>query len=221
VINAIVFDLDGLIVDTERTSLESWEEAYRQAGFELPLDLWQTTIGTWGAAFDPVVDLGQRRGRPLSAEEIAARRDREWELAAELPMMPGVAEHLDAARSLGLSVGLASSSSRRWVRGQIERLGIAERFECVCTRDDAPQAKPDPSVYFRTLLCLGVDGTEAIAYEDSNFGLQAAKGAGLRCVVVPGPLTAGSDFSLADVIVPSLADVDPQTLWNFIDAEYA
>jgi HAD superfamily hydrolase (TIGR01509 family) len=220
-INAIVFDLDGLIIDTERTSLQSWEEAYQQAGLEVPLELWQTTIGTWSAEFDPADDLGVRRGHPLTAEEIESRREREWELAAELPLMPGVREHIDAACAWGMSLGIASSSSRRWVRGQLERLGIADCFECVCTRDDVLQTKPDPSLYFRALLCLGADGSEALAYEDSANGLLAAKAAGMRCVVVPGPLTASSDYSLADVVVRSLADVDPKTLWDFVDAEYA
>lgn len=220
-ISALVFDLDGLIVDTERTSLQSWDEAYRHAGLELPLDLWQTTIGTWGAAFDPVVDLGERRGNPLTADEIAVRRQREWELASELPIMPGVLEHIDAALACGMSTGIASSSSRRWVTSQLDRLGIADRFDCVCTRDDVLQTKPDPSLYVRAVLSLGVDGSQALAYEDSANGLLAAKAAGLRCVVVPGALTADGDYSLADVVVDSLAEVAPKTLWEFIDAEYA
>lgn len=220
-ISAVVFDLDGLIVDTEQTSLQSWDEAYRRAGFELPLEQWRTTIGTWGAAFDPVADLGERRGYPLTADEIGAQRQREWDLASALPLMPGVLEHIDAASAWGMSIGVASSSSRRWVRGQLDRLGLIERFECICTRDDVLQTKPDPSLYFRALLSLGVDGSEALAYEDSSNGLLAAKAAGLRCVVVPGALTAGSDYSLADVVIDSLADIDPKTLWDFIDAEYA
>lgn len=219
-ISAVVFDLDGLIVDTERTSLQSWDEAYTHAGLELPLDLWRTTIGTWGAPFDPVVDLGERRGYPLTADEVVARREREWELASELPIMPGVLEHLDAAIAWGMALGIASSSSRKWVNGQLDRLGLADRFECVCTRDDVLQTKPDPSLYLRALLCLGVDGAETLAYEDSPNGLLAAKAAGLRCVVVPGPLTAANDYSLADAIVESLAGVDPKSLWDFIDAEY-
>jgi HAD superfamily hydrolase (TIGR01509 family) len=220
-INAIVFDLDGLMIDTERTSLQSWREAYEVADLELPLDEWRTTVGTWGASYDPAADLGFRRGTPLTAEELDARRAREWELAADLPLMPGVLQHLEAAREWGLGLGVASSSSRRWVMGQLERLGIAGRFDCVCTRDDVLQTKPDPSLYYRALLHLGVDGTEAIAYEDSPNGLFAAKAAGLRCVVVPGPLTEDGDYAIADVVIPSLADVEPKTLWDFIDAEYS
>ena len=220
-ITAIVFDLDGLMIDTERTSLQSWREAYEAAGFELPLDDWRTTVGTWGASFDPAADLGLRRGRPMTADELDIRRTREWELAADLPLMPGVREHLEAASRWGLGLGVASSSSRRWVMGQLERLGISGYFDCVCTRDDVLQTKPDPSLYYRALLHLGVDGTEAIAYEDSPNGLYAAKAAGLRCVVVPGPLTADGDYSTADVVVASLADVEPKTLWDFIDAEYS
>lgn len=220
-INAVVFDLDGLIVDTEHTSLQSWEEAYRDAGFELPLDLWKTTIGTWGASFDPVIDLGERRGRPLSPDEIQTRREREWELSSALPLMPGVTDHLDAAMAWGVSIGLASSSSRHWVFGHLERLNLLDRFDCICTRDDVLRTKPDPSLYFRALLCLGVDGSEALAYEDSLNGLMAAKAAGLRCVVVPTRLTVDCDYTHADVVIESLADVDPRTLWDFVDAEYS
>jgi len=220
-ISALVFDLDGLIVDTEQTALESWQEAYGSAGFELPLELWLTTIGTWGAQFDPAVDLGEKRGTPLTAAEIEKRRAREWELASQLPLMPGVAQHLEAARARGLKLGIASSSSRRWVNGQLERLGLDECFECVCSRDDVASTKPDPSLYYRALLCLGVEGSEALAYEDSPNGLIAAKAAGLRCIVVPGSLTGGLDYSLADAVVCSLADVDPCALWELIDAEYS
>jgi HAD superfamily hydrolase (TIGR01509 family) len=220
-ISALVFDLDGLIVDTEQTALESWEEAYRAAGFDIPLELWRTTIGTWGAQFDPVADLGEKRGAPLTSAEIEERRAREWELASHLPLMPGVTEHLDAAQVWGLKLGIASSSSRRWVNGQLERLGLLDCFECVCARDDVRSTKPDPSLYYRALLCLGVDGSEALAYEDSPNGLIAAKAAGLRCVVVPGSLTIGLDYSLADAVVCSLSDVDPYALWELIDAEYS
>jgi HAD superfamily hydrolase (TIGR01509 family) len=220
-INAIVFDLDGLIVDTERTSLESWKELYDHAHLEFPLDLWKSTIGTYGADFDPVTHLGECRGLPLTPDEIQSRREREWELASELPLMPGVLDHIDAATEWGLSIAVASSSSRRWVHGQLERLELIDRFECICTRDDVLRTKPDPSLYFRALLHLGVDGSEALAYEDSANGLMAAQAAGLRCVVVPGLLTADSDYTHADVVVASLADVDPRTLWDFIDAEYS
>jgi HAD superfamily hydrolase (TIGR01509 family) len=219
-IQAIIFDLDGLIVDTETTSLRSWQEAYEAAGFEVPLDQWLTTIGTWDAPFDPVADLSAKRGCPLTDEEILERREREWELASELPLLPGVLEHIEAAESAGVAMGLASSSSRQWVTGQLERLGLAERFEVVCTRDDVLRTKPDPGLYYRALLLLGVDGADALAYEDSPHGLAAAKAAGLRCVVVPTSLTAEADFSRADAVLASLADVDPQTLWDFIDADY-
>jgi HAD superfamily hydrolase (TIGR01509 family) len=220
-IQAVVFDLDGLIVDTEQTSLQAWEELYREVGLELPLDRWKTTIGTWGGTFDPVSDLGEKLGRLLAADELQARREREWELASQLPVMPGVIDHLDAANAWGLSVGVASSSSRKWVHGHLERLDLVDRFDCICSRDDVLSVKPDPSLYYRALLSMGVDGQEAIAYEDCPNGLIAAKSAGLHCVVVPGQLTSAADYSQADAVLESLADVDPRALWDFIDAEYS
>jgi HAD superfamily hydrolase (TIGR01509 family) len=220
-IQAVVFDLDGLIVDTERTSLQAWEELYREAGLTVPLEQWRTAIGTWGGSFDPVTDLAEKLGRPLSADELQDRREREWELASQLPVMPGVMEHLDAADAWGVLTAVVSSSSRQWVRGHLDRLGLANRFECVCTREDVLSVKPDPSLYYRALLSLGVDGCEAVAYEDCSNGLIAAKSAGMHCVVVPGQLTSSADYSQADAVLESLADVDPRALWDFIDAEYA
>lgn len=219
-INAIAFDLDGLIVDTEKTALRSWQELYDAHGVELPLDMWRTTIGTWEAPFDPASHLSAARGSALTEDELRARLERKWELAAQLPVLPGVREHIEAARERGAGTAVVSSSSRDWVNAQIERLGLAEHFDCVCTREDVPHTKPDPGLYYRALLLLGVDAASTLAYEDSAHGLVAAKAAGLRCVVVPTELTAESDFSRADVVLASLADVDPHTLWDFIDADY-
>jgi HAD superfamily hydrolase (TIGR01509 family) len=218
-IRAIVFDLDGTMVDTEQTALRSWQELYESAGLTLPLELWRTTIGTWDAEFDPVTHLAEHRGAPLTPAELEERARREWELAMELPLLPGVLDHIEAAERAGLALGIASSSSKRWVRGQLERFGLLGRFECVCTRDDVPATKPDPALYVKALLCLGVDGSEAIAYEDSPNGLLAAKAAGMHCLVVPGVLTAEAEFPGADAILDSLAGVDPHAVWRAIAAE--
>jgi HAD superfamily hydrolase (TIGR01509 family) len=221
VIRAIVFDLDGTMVDTEKTALQSWQELYDAAGLKLPLELWRTTIGTWDAEFDPVTHLAEHRGHALSQRELEDRMRREWELAAQLPLRPGVLAHIEAAEKAGLALGIASSSSKEWVRAQLGRFSLLDRFECVCTRDDVPATKPDPALYVRALICLGVDGSEALAYEDSPNGLLAARAAGMHCVVVPGILTAEAEFPHADAILDTLAGVDPRALWDAIAAEDA
>lgn len=213
-LKALVFDFDGLMVDTEGTSLLSWQELYGRYGQKLPLDLWVTLIGTWDAAFNPTEYLAGLIGRPLSAEELAERYAREIELASREPLLPGVSTHMDAADAAGIPMAVASSSSRSWVEGHLGNLGIRDRFVAVCTRDDVLATKPDPELYVLATSLLGVSADSALAYEDSVHGLVAAKAAGLRCVAVPGPLTAGGDFSRADMTLTSLADIDPVALWS-------
>jgi len=111
-IRALAFDFDGLMVDTEATSLQSWQELYALHGVELPLDLWVTLIGTWDAPFNPSAYLEGLIGRPITAEEHAHRYTRELELSCELPLMPGVLAHLEAAEKLELPLAVVSSSSR-------------------------------------------------------------------------------------------------------------
>ena len=123
------------------------------------------------------------------------------------PLLPGIVQHVDAARSLGLKVGVASSSTRDWVRGHLERLGILDRFDCIRCRDDVIHAKPEPDLYLAVLDCLEVSATEALAIEDSPNGVIAAKRAGLRCVAIPNPITARLDLSQADLLLQSLAEV--------------
>jgi HAD superfamily hydrolase (TIGR01509 family) len=123
------------------------------------------------------------------------------------PLLPGVAGLVDSARAHGLKVGVASSSSREWVDGHLRRLGMLDRFDCVRTRDDVKNVKPEPELYLAVIDCLGVPAADALAIEDSPNGITAAKLAGLPCVAVPNPITSGLDLSEADLQLSSLADV--------------
>lgn len=213
-LRALVLDFDGLVVDTETTALESWQELYRQLGAELPLNAWAGTIGTWEAPWNPVEDLTARVGRPPTPAELAKRRGRELALSLRQPLLPGVWELLCAARDSDLELGIASSSSRAWVARHLESRAIAGRFRCLATRDDVERTKPDPALYRVALACLGVPAEEALAYEDSVLGVRAAKAAGLRVVAVPGPLTRDHDFREADLVLGSLAELAPAETWR-------
>ncbi len=114
----------------------------------------------------------------------------------------------------GLKLGVASSSTREWVRGHLARLGILERFDCLRCRDDVANAKPEPDLYIAVLDCLGVAAAQAVAIEDSPNGVAAAKRAGMRCVAIPNTITARLDLSQADVVLTSLAEV---TLAQLLD----
>lgn len=203
-VRAVVFDFDGLILDTEGAVYEAWAEVYRNHGLELSLDFWKGIIGFGSTRFDPIADLETRLGRRLDAETLlAGRRASERRLLEGMGPMPGVVAWRRDARRLGMSLGVASGSSRGWVTGHLANLGLGG-WDCIRCCTDVTRPKPDPEVYLAVTECLGCPPEEAIALEDSNPGLRAAKAAGLRCVAVPGPLTSGHDLSLADLVLPSL-----------------
>jgi HAD superfamily hydrolase (TIGR01509 family) len=216
-IRAIVFDFDGLILDTEEPIYRSWLEVYEAHGESLPFERWVQIVGSTTAAFHPQEHLEERLGRPLSKEVVAQRIGRRTELILTNQILPGVVQLVDAARSAGLKLGVASSSTREWVSGHLDRLGILGRFDCVRCRDDVVSAKPAPDLYIAVLDCLGVSASEAVAIEDSPNGVIAAKRAGMRCVAIPNTITARLDLSHADLILRSLSEVTLPELLERLD----
>src|SRR5436309_8438916 len=218
VIRAIVFDFDGLILDTEEPVYRSWLEVYEAHGEELPFERWIQTVGSTTTGFHPQHHLEERLGRPLPKDVLDRRLGRRTEMILANAVLPGVVQHLDAARERGLELGVASSSTQEWVRGHLARLGILDRFRCVRCRDDVAHPKPEPDLYLAVLDCLGVPATEAIAIEDSPNGVAAAKRAGMRCVAVPNSITARLDMSQADLVLNSLAEVSMAELLERVSA---
>ncbi|MBP1155449.1 MULTISPECIES: HAD family hydrolase [unclassified Paenibacillus] len=198
-IKAVVFDFDGLILDTETPEFESYQEMYLQEGCELTLDIWGQCVGTGPEAFNPYDDLEMRMGRTLDKAAARHRRKLDYEEKMRLAdVRPGVRAYLQEAKDMGLRIGLASSSSRAWVTGYLERFGLLPWFECIRTSDDVTCVKPDPELYLKALKGLGVRPEEAVAFEDSPNGTLAAKRAGMRCVIVPNSVTAGLTFGEHD-----------------------
>src|SRR5438105_784230 len=220
VIRAIVFDFDGLILDTEEPVYRSWLEVYEAHGEELPFERWVQIVGAPATGFHPQYPLEERLGRPLPKEVLDRRIGRRTEMILAQQLLPGVIPHLDAARGLGLKLGVASSSTAEWVRGHLVRLGILERFDCLRCRDDVAHAKPEPDLYVAVLDCLGVKAREAIAVEDSPNGIAAAKRAGMRCVAIPNSITAQLDLSEADLRLTSLAEMTLRQLLDRLGPTY-
>src|SRR5437879_3294163 len=185
----------------------SWIEAYEGHGVDLPFEQWVKTVGSSNDAFHPQFHLEERIGSKLSQEVIDRRIQRRVELVLAQPLLAGVADLVASAAAMGLKLGVASSSSREWVSGHLERLGLLAPFDCLRCRDDVEHVKPEPDLYLAVLDCLGVAATEAVAIEDSPNGIMAAKRAALRCVAVPNPLTAGLALRGPDVRLRSLAPV--------------
>ena len=207
-IKALVFDFDGLILETETPIFQSWQELYREHGFELRLDQWIANVGTAEEQFDPVINLEEKLGRLLDQPGLLSRRRRrELELIQSQPVLPGVRDYLESARKMRLRVGLATSSPCEWVVGHLERLGLIDYFDAIAASDDVARTKPDPALYRTAVEWLEVGPNEAVAFEDSLNGLIAAKRAGLYCVVIPNALTQQLDLEDADLQLGSLEEM--------------
>ena len=217
-LSAVIFDFDGLIVDTESTGYQTWREIFESQGLDLAVETYAAVIGTdFGAHYDPRVDLEERTGRKFDWEALEAQRTvREKELRKDLSILPGVVHRLEEAATLGLPCAIASSSPRWWVEGWLNDLGLMGHFHHLTTVDDTGKVKPDPSLFLLAAQRLGVATDEAVIFEDSLNGLNAALAAGIRCVVAPGPMTQHLDFEGAWRRVDSLQEVTLNELRNVL-----
>jgi HAD superfamily hydrolase (TIGR01509 family) len=222
-VRALLFDFDGLILDTELASRAGWELLYRDQGHELPPDLWATVVGTTHAPFDPMAHLEELVGEPLDREALNERRyTHEIALIEAEELRPGITEYFTVARERGLKRAIVSSSPRSWVDMHLERLEEAVGWDAICTADrDPARAKPAPTLYLEALDLLGVTAAEAVAFEDSPNGVLAAKAAGIFCVAVPNEVTRdlGLEEAGADLVLDSLAGLPPETLFARLSGE--
>ncbi len=211
-IKALIFDFDGLILDTEVPDYQSWVEVYQAHGCKLPLEQWVACIGTIDA-FNPYDDLEQALGQPIDRAAVRLqRRARFAELMADQSILPGVQDYINKAKQLGLKLSVASSSPREWVTGYLSQFGLITHFDVICCGDEVPATKPDPALYLKALQALNIQAHEAIALEDSPNGILAAKRAGLFCVAIPNALTRQLSLSLADYQMNSLIDLPLEKL---------
>ena len=206
-VSAVVFDFDGLLMDTESTSLASWRYEWSQWGLTLDEgtffvdhggDVTEERYAKLAAVAGPSYD------RQLSHARRTAYRDR---LHQGLGLAAGIPGWISDAASLGLRLAVASSSPRSWVAGHLERAGIAEIFEVLACGDEVAGHKPAPDVYVLALHRLGVGSGCAVAVEDTAHGVAAARAAGLRCIAIPNPFADRSRFGEANLVLASAAEM--------------
>lgn len=203
--DAVLFDFDGILVDTEWAIYEAWRRTFRAHGHELPLDVYTRCVGSDFDTWSPKKHLEELTGRGFDWHQLDA--DRQLEIHAGLEMagpMPGVVGLLEKLRRQGTAIATVSSSSHGWVDGWLEKLGLSGYFETTVCRGDAPRIKPAPDLWLEALRRLGKEAGRCLAIEDSWNGVKSAKAAGLSVWAVPNRTTAGIDFSLADRVLPSL-----------------
>lgn len=207
-LDAVVFDFDGTIFDSETPIYRASAAALGEMGLELTIEGWATVVGLGeDDSFDALcAAVGERFDRA----EFEARydaQDRSWR--DQLPALPGIEALTAELRAAGVRLGVASSSTARWVEHHLARLGLADRFEAIGTRDRVDgRSKPDPATYRYALDGLGAAPERSVAIEDSAPGIAAAQAAGLAVVAVPSAITRHTDLSAAEHQMASAAELD-------------
>lgn len=217
-IKGIIFDFDGIIVDSETTELLAWKKVYSKYNQEFPEEKYKQAIGSIYNDPFPFNNLEKLTNKELDQVQIFNQvRSHANLLLEDEHILPGVMDYLIKAKSadLSLRVGLASSSKGEWVFHHIDRLGIRHYFDCISVLEDVSKPKPDPELYLRTLTNLNIIGSEAIALEDSFNGILAAKQAGIYVVAIPNQATNSMNFDKADLLVNSLAEISLPDLISF------
>lgn len=219
-VKGLIFDFDGLVLDTETPAFLAWREVFARRGCEFPLGLWLDSIGRFPNPFDPCDRLEECLKRPVDRASLHREQQRrEAELIAQESILPGVTDYLESAHGFHLKLGLASSSSREWVIRHLSHLGLAEAFDAIRTADEVARTKPDPELYLSVLAALALAPEEVVALEDSPHGVSAAKQAGIFCIAIPNPLTREIPIDHADLTLRSLAEVPLGRLLEMVEKE--
>jgi HAD superfamily hydrolase (TIGR01509 family) len=212
-VDLLIFDFDGLILDTETVSFQAWTEIFESYGQTLPMEKWSLCVGTSYDLFNVFDYLDGQVGRPLDHRELGDRHHRRvMELLGPMKPRPGVLEYLEEAAKQKIALALASSSPQDWVVGHLSRLGLANIFHSIRCAEDVEQVKPHPELYELTLTFMGVKPHRALAFEDSPNGIKAAKAAGVFCVAVPNSVTRELPVDHADFRLESMADLSLRDL---------
>jgi HAD superfamily hydrolase (TIGR01509 family) len=219
-LEAVVFDFDGLILDTEWAIFESAVAAFAAHGHVLTIEAWSTIIGTntddddsWWQSLCAATGVSDFD----LALFVAVYETQDRSIRDRLPANPGVTELLAELTEAGVPLGIASSSSRAWLDRHIGRLQLTAHFGTLVGSDlVGGVGKPAPDVYLKACADLGADPARSVALEDSAHGATAAKAAGMAVVAVPSRITIHNDFAHADLVVDSLLDLSVDRLASLV-----
>ncbi|HVP20944.1 MAG TPA: HAD-IA family hydrolase [Anaerolineaceae bacterium] len=212
-IKGLVFDFDGLILDTETPEYNVLQGVFQTYGATLPLSEYSAALGSSFEAFDPFVYLEEKIKRPVDHKALYRDyKERSLDIIKQQPLLPGVTQIMERAIQLSLKLSVASSSPHAWVSSHLVRLGLLDKFDFILTAEDVAHIKPNPELYLKSVQKMGIKPEEAIAFEDSPNGIQAARSAGLFCVAVPNPITLQLGTDHADMVIDSLLSLTLDSL---------
>ena len=211
-LRAVIFDFDGLLLDTETAEYEEWVRIFHSLGAHLTLQDWVQYVGTWVDA--SLLDLlVARTSCSVDREELRQRHSAAVRVnVAQKDFCDGVRSLVPDLRAAGLKTAIASNSDFPWVASHLDHRHYRGHFDVICTRENVQRLKPDPDIYLWALHKLGVAASEAVVFEDSLPGTIAALRAGIQVYVVPNPITTQSEFPAEAIRLRSLTDISATKL---------
>ena len=213
---AVIFDVDGVLVDSYHAHFESWRQMLREVGIDFSEQQFRATFGRRSQDI-----LQQLLGDAATDQHIAALDERKESLyrsliRADFPHIPGAVELIHALDAEGVAMGLGSSGPPENIALTVECLGCAERFGAVVTRRDVSRGKPDPQVFQVAADRLAVEPVRCAVVEDAPAGIEAANRAGMASIALTGTATR-AELAAADLVVDQLADLDAEVIKGLID----
>jgi HAD superfamily hydrolase (TIGR01509 family) len=187
-VKAVVFDMDGLLVDTETVIFRAMQHTAGGIGGELPFATFQRMVGLQDAASNQIVADHFGEGFDLEAWTLAVRAHSHEQMAAGVALKAGVLEIIDYLDQVGLPRAIATSSSLASVQRNLTPHGLADRFQALITKDVQTRGKPHPEPFLKAAAALGVAPADCLALEDSHNGVRAAHAAGMMTIMVPDML---------------------------------
>jgi HAD superfamily hydrolase (TIGR01509 family) len=204
---AVIFDLDGLMINSEDLSLKAWRRVLAPYGRGIADSDYHAMIGLDSPATSRrVIEL---TSVPLAGEELSNAHWRQLLdiIERELEPMPGLLALIQEITDRNCPLAIASNSPSDYVERALKAIGVRNTFRCVVGRDKVARGKPAPDVYLAAAACLGAAPERCLALEDSPIGMQAALAAGMQCVVVPNEHLNGADFGGAHGCYKSLVEL--------------
>jgi len=212
-LQAVVFDMDGLLIDSEAIYLRSSVEAAKELGFELSEDLYKSVVGLTMQAGEDIIRNGMGTDFPFDEFNRKMHELLEIEFARHVPLKTGVEELLAHLAERNLPVAVATSTSRRRAESHLTHAGVMSYFSTIVTSGDVSRGKPDPEPYLLATRRLGVLPQSCLALEDSHNGVRSAHGAGLQTIMVPDMLVPTDEIAaLCIAVMESLHKVREQFL---------
>jgi HAD superfamily hydrolase (TIGR01509 family) len=204
---AVIFDLDGILVDTEHYKFKAWQEAFRTLGVEITWEEFRREFVVEGASF---VEFLERRDyeEEFIEDDVRPVANRYFlkSIEEEVPAMPGAVEVLGRLHE-EYALGLASNSYWLYVDKLLEKFEMKRYFKAIAKGSEVENLKPSPDVLYLAAERMGVGTEECVVIEDAPKGIVAAKNAGMKGIAIPTEDTQSGDFSQADLILTSLDEI--------------